>query len=55
MLLSKMLALGWALLNAGLCLAQTNTTEWPLHNDGLNTVVEWYECYPGGTRNIIAD
>lgn len=42
MLFSKIFALGWALLSAGICQAQTNTTEWPLHNDGLNTVVEWY-------------
>ncbi|PSR79545.1 family 35 glycosyl hydrolase [Coniella lustricola] len=41
MLLSKTLALGWALA-AGLCHAQeTNTTEWPVHTDGLTDLVEW--------------
>lgn len=48
MLLSKLLAFGWALLTAGLCHAQINATEWPLHNDGLNTLVEWYDHCPGG-------
>ncbi|CAN8097750.1 unnamed protein product [Discula destructiva] len=41
MLFLRTLYLGWALLTAGLCQAQNDTTEWPLHNDGLNTVVEW--------------
>lgn len=43
MLLWKSLALVWALLAAGLSNAQSDngTTEWPLHNDGLTTLVEW--------------
>ncbi|KUI53455.1 putative beta-galactosidase B [Cytospora mali] len=52
MLSSKVLALTWALLTTGLSRAQNTTarttptptptsTQWPLHNDGLTTLVEW--------------
>lgn len=42
MLFSKTLALTWALLAGRLSEAQNTTTpQWPLHNDGLTTLVEW--------------
>lgn len=55
MLLSRTVALAWALLTSGLCQAQSNTTEWPLHNDGLNSVVEWYEHLSVRQRGIQID
>lgn len=54
MLLRKCLALAWALLMAGVCDAQTNTTEWPIHNDGLTTLVEWYVDDDDGEEDCLA-
>ncbi|ROW02998.1 hypothetical protein VMCG_05753 [Cytospora schulzeri] len=61
MLYSKTLALTGALLATGSTHAQdttittTNTTQWPLHNDGLTTLVEWdhYSFKVNGERLFV--
>lgn len=25
---------------------QNNSTEWPVHDNGLTDLVKWYDCYP---------
>lgn len=37
----KIAALAGALLMPSLSIAASNDTEWPIHNDGLTTLVEW--------------
>lgn len=53
----KAAALAWALAAAaaGLGQAQNTTDDWPLHNDGLTTLVEWdhYSFHVDGQRLFV--
>ncbi|KAK7728882.1 hypothetical protein SLS53_009345 [Cytospora paraplurivora] len=55
MLSAKLLAFTWWLLTAWSIQAQNTTTQWPLHNDGLTTVVEWdhYSFLVNGQRLFV--
>lgn len=37
----KAVALAGALLTPSLSVAASNDTQWPIHDDGLTTLVEW--------------